>query len=257
MTDKQEILQQARAKRDELRQRLVGTKAKRQRVRTVFTIGVVGLILLTMAVTAFAISGPLPGFLFIASALFGVSLIPIGVTMLRDGMPFSTTIARGLAIVAQIAFNKAALIRRADGRYEWTALKDDSNEYYATLENGERVDIDAEAGDLYKFGLGKLAIVEQRGESMTEFRADSVEGSERAGFDVEPATPQGGGIPISLTAIARRVRGSASSTLVRRGRDKALDEEGGTGQISELWTMAFATILLIVGFAMTFGALSL
>jgi hypothetical protein len=56
-----------------------------------------------------------------------------------------------------------------------------------------------------------------------------------------------------LTTIQRAIRGSASSSLVRRGRDKALDEKGGQQQLSQLWTMGFATILLIVGFGMTSG----
>jgi len=54
----------------------------------------------------------------------------------------------------------------------------------------------------------------------------------------------------------RPTRGSPPSSTTA-GRDKALDEEGGEQGVSQLWTMAFATILLIVGFGMTFVALSL
>ncbi len=80
----------------------------------------------------------------------------------------------------------------------------------------------------------------------------------RAGIGVEQPQQEGDDtILVTLAKIQRRIRGSASSTLVRRGRDKALDEAGGQNQLSQLWLMAFAAGLLVVGFGMTAGVLML
>jgi len=201
--------------------------------------------------------------LFVVGVIAGASALPLAILVLRDGLPLGGVIGQGLAIIAQITFGKAALVRREDGQYEWTALREDESGYFARLDNGDRVNVAADDGDLYSFGLGRLAIVEAHGENLTRFRASETEAEteqpveHRAGFPVLPPSRQGTGILVSLANIQRAVRGSASSTLVRRGRDKALNEEGGTGQLSQLWTMAFATILLLVGFGMTAGVLML
>lgn len=226
-------------------------------------VAAVALVFVALAATAWVVWGALSGGLFVVGVILGISGPPLAILMLRDGLPLNGLLAAGLAIVAQIAFGRAALVRRQDGQYEWTVLREADDGFVAELDDGTSVPIDAAPGELYPFGLGKLATVEQRGRNIDEFEVVSTPGEsaqpsdERAGVPIHPPRREDGGILVSLATIQRRVRGSASSKLVRRGRDKALDEEGGTGQLSQLWTMAFATVLLIVGFGMTAGVLML
>lgn len=243
---------------------LAGTERKRAIWRMVIAVGAVGGVLVGFAAVAWLGWGALSGALFIVGLVVGASGPPLAILMFRDGLPLGGLVGTGLAIAAQVAFGKAALVRRDDGEYEWTALREDADEYYATLDRGDRVAVAADDGDLFAFGFGQLAVVEQHTDAaVDEYRAIDTPGAsdqpvdERAGVDVLPPRRKDGGILVTLAKIQRRVRGSASSKLVRRGRDKALDEEGGEGQLSQLWTMAFATILLIVGFGMTIGALLL
>jgi len=230
-------------------------------LRMAGAVATVGVLLLALAAVAWVIWGPLAGGLFVVAAVLGVSGPPLAILMIREGVPNLAGV--GLVIAAQIAFGQAALVRREDGRYEWTVLRGSSGDYRAELEDGTTVPIDADRGELFSFGLGKLAVVEQKGRNVDEFTTTHTPGDsdtrvdERAGIDIRPPRREDGGILVTLASIQRRVRGSASSDLVRRGRDKALDEEGGEGQLSQLWTMGFATVLLIVGFAMTAGVMLL
>ena len=218
---------------------------------------VVGALFCAFAAVALIWWGPLAAVLFVLGVGIGATAPPVSILLFRDGIPLGGLVGTGLAIAAMIGFGQAALVRREDGQYEWTVLRSGDKGYFAILENGSVVPIDAEAGELFAFGLGELAVVEQRGRNIDEFTAVHTPGESdqpterRAGVPVLPARRESDGILVTLAAIQRRVRGSASSTLVRRGRDKALNEEGGTGQLSELWTMAFASVLLLVGFGMT------
>ena len=230
-------------------------------LRMAGAVATVGVLLLALAAVAWVIWGPLAGGLFVVAAVLGVSGPPLAILMIREGVPNLAGV--GLVIAAQIAFGQAALVRREDGRYEWTVLRGSSGDYRAQLDDGTNVPIDAARGELFSFGLGKLAVVEQKGRNVDEFTTTHTPGDsdtrvdERAGIDIRPPRREDGGLLVTLASIQRRVRGSASSDLVRRGRDKALDEEGGEGQLSQLWTMGFATVLLIVGFAMTAGVMLL
>ena len=230
-------------------------------LRMAGAVATVGVLLLALAAVAWVIWGPLAGGLFVVAAVLGVSGPPLAILMIREGVPNLAGV--GLVIAAQIAFGQAALVRREDGRYEWTVLRGSSGDYRAELDDGTTVPIDADRGELFSFGLGKLAVVEQKGRNVDEFTTTHTPGDsdtrvdERAGIDIRPPRREDGGILVTLASIQRRVRGSASSDLVRRGRDKALDEEGGEGQLSQLWTMGFATVLLIVGFGMTAGVMLL
>lgn len=203
--------------------------------------------------------GLLAGGLFIGGVLAGASAFPVAILIFRDGLPLGGLVGTGLAIAAQVAFGKAALVRRGDGQYEWTVLREERGHHYAEVASGDTVPVDAADGDLFGFGFGKLAVVEQHTDAaVAEYCVDEGGDAEaRAGIGVVPPAREDGGILVSLATIQRRIRGSASSGLVRRGRDKALDEEGGEGQLSQLWTMAFATVLMITGFAMTAGVLLL
>jgi len=230
-------------------------------LRMAGAVATVGVLLLALAAVAWVIWGALAGGLFVVAAVLGVSGPPLAILMIREGVPNLAGV--GLVIAAQIAFGQAALVRREDGRYEWTVLRGSSGDYRAQLDDGTTVPIDAARGELFSFGLGKLAVVEQKGRNVDEFTTTHTPGDsdtavdERAGIDIRPPRREDGGILVTLASIQRRVRGSASSDLVRRGRDKALDEEGGEGQLSQLWTMGFATVLLIVGFGMTAGVMLL
>jgi len=230
-------------------------------LRMAGAVATVGVLLLALAAVAWVIWGALAGGLFVVAAVLGVSGPPLAILMIREGVPNIAGV--GLVIAAQIAFGQAALVRREDGRYEWTVLRGASGDYHVELEDGTTVPIDADRGELFSFGLGKLAVVEQKGRNVDEFTTTHTPGDsdtpvdERAGIDIRPPRREDGGILVTLASIQRRVRGSASSDLVRRGRDKALDEEGGEGQLSQLWTMGFATVLLIVGFGMTAGVMLL
>lgn len=226
---------------------------------------VLAVVVVFAVLTWFAASGwgVVAAGLFVGALIIGVSGPPVAILLFRDGLWFKGLIGTGLAIAAQIAFGQAALVRRDDSRYEWTVLREDSMlGYYAELQDGREVAIDADAGELFSFGFGRLAITEQKTNANLErYRVvdtpgDSDQPTEtRAGIGVVPPHQETGGILVSLATIQRAVRGAASSTLVRRGRDKALNDEGGTGQLSELWTMGFATVLLLVGFGMTAGVL--
>jgi hypothetical protein len=239
-----------------------GSETKRARWRMGGAVAIVLGTVVAMTYVAGALNGTLAGVAFVTAAVLGAAGPPVAILTLRDGMPLGGLVGQGLAVAAQIAFGRAALVRRDDGRYEWTVLRETADGFVAQLEDGRTVPIDAEAGDLYAFGFGRLAITEQKTDrNLSRWRVAEGQpdgGTEtRAGIEVAPPQREHGGILVSLATIQRAVRGSASSTLVRRGRDKALDEEGGEQGVSQLWTMAFATVLLIVGFGMTFIALSL
>lgn len=247
--------------RDRLGAWLATDRAQRH-LRLAAALAVVGLVGVALVAVAWAGWGVLSGGLFIAGVVLGAAAPPVAILMGREAVP--NLVGSGLAIAAQVAFGKAGLVRRDDGQYEWGVLREDAEGYYVALSRGDRVPIDADEGELFAFGFGQLAVSEQHGHNLDRFRETHTPGSSeqatehRAGIPVAPPRKEGENtILVSLAKIQRVVRGSASSTLVRRGRDKALDDAGGTGQLSTLWTMAFAAGLLIVGFGMTAGVLML
>ncbi|WPH59223.1 hypothetical protein AFNJKBDN_CDS0006 [Halorubrum virus V_ICIS4] len=218
----------------------------------------VGAVLIAFVAVAWLGWGALAGVLFVGGLVAGAAAPPVAILMFRDGLPGGGLVGTGLAIAAQVAFGKAGLVRRDDGQYEWGVLREAEGGYYVELDRGDRVGIAADDGELFSFGFGQLAVTEQHGSNLDRFRVEEGATDTRAGVDVEaPKQQHANSILVSLAKIQRVVRGSASSTLVRRGRDKALDDAGGTGQLSTLWTMAFAAALLVVGFGMTAGVLLL
>jgi hypothetical protein len=241
---------------------LAGTGRKRRAWRVAGALAAVAAVLAGFVATAWLGWGALAGALFVGGLVAGAAAPPVAILMFREGVP--NIAGTGLAIAAQVAFGKAGLVRREDGQYEWGALREDGDGRFVKLANGGRVDVDAADGELFSFGFGDLAVSEAHGANLERFRETDTPGDSdqpterRAGIPVEPPRKERENtILVSLAKIQRVVRGSASSELVRRGRDKALDEAGGTGQLSTLWTMAFAAALLVVGFAMTAGVLLL
>jgi len=236
--------------------------AHRTGLRPAGALAAVAAVLAGFVATAWLGWGALAGALFVGGLVAGAAAPPVAILMFREAVP--NIVGTGLAIAAQVAFGKAGLVRREDGQYEWGALREDGDERYVALANGGRIDVDATDGELFSFGFGDLAVSEAHGSNLDRFREthtprDSDQPTERrAGIPVETPRKEGDDTYlVSLAKIQRVVRGSASSELVRRGRDKALDEAGGTGQLSTLWTMAFAAALLVVGFGMTAGVLLL
>jgi len=206
------------------------------------------------------LNGLFAGVAFVTAFVLAAITPAVAITSLREGLP--NIVGIGLAIAGQIAFGKAALVRRDDGRYEWTVLRVRDHGFVAELKDGREVPIDAVEGDLYAFGFGRLAITEQKTDAnLSRWTVSQAQGAggtvTRYGFEIEPPRREDGGKLVSLPTTQKGVKASKSAALVDRGHDKALDEEGGEGGVSELWTMGFATILLIVGFGMTFVALSL
>lgn len=225
-------------------------------------LAVVGLVFAGLVGFAALGWGTLAAVLFVAGIILGASGPPVSILLFRDGIPLGGLIGTGLVICAQIAFGQAALVRRDDGTYEWTALREDRAGYYAQLEDGQTVPIEADSGELFAFGFGTLAVTEAKTDRNMDAwtTADTPTESDapietRAGVPVAPPKQEGRGWLVSLANIQRAIRGSASSDLVRRGRDKALDENGGTQQLSQLWTMGFATALLFGGFILGYGAM--
>jgi hypothetical protein len=234
----------------------------RRQLRVAGAVAAVGLVFVVFAAVAYVGWGALAAGLFVGAVVVGAVTPPAAILLFRETVP--NIVGVGLAIAGQVAFGKAGLVRREDGRYEWGALREDGDGYYVALDAGGRIPIDADEGDLFSFGFGQLAVAEAHGENLAPYRADAepvasdAPVDRRAGIGVTQPRQEGRDtILVTLAKIQRRVRGSASSTLVRRGRDKALDEQGGTGQLSPLWTMTFAVVLLIVSFAMTAGVLLL
>lgn len=235
----------------------------RRHLRVGAAVGGVVVVFAAFAAVAFLGWGPLAAGLFVGALVVGAVTPPVAILLFREVIP--NIAAVGLAIAAQVAFGQAGLVRREDGRYEWGLLREDADGgYYVELDAGGRVPIDADAGELFSFGFGELAVAEAHGRNLEPYRVEhnpvpsDAPADRRAGIGVEQPRQEGDNtILVTLAKIQRRVRGSASSTLVRRGRDKALDEQGGTGQLSPLWTMAFAVVLLIVSFGMTATVLML
>lgn len=259
LTDAADI---ARESAGRLAYAMYGTARKRRAWRVAGALAAVAAVLAAFVATAWLGWGALAGVLFVGGLVAGAATPPVAILMFREAVP--NIAGTGLAIAAQVAFGRAGLVRREDGQYEWGALREDGDERFVELANGGRVDVDASDGELFSFGFGDLAVSEAHGANLDRFReTDTPGGSEqpterRAGIPVEPPRKERENtILVSLAKIQRVVRGSASSELVRRGRDKALDEAGGTGQLSTLWTMAFAAALLVVGFGMTAGVLLL
>ena len=244
------------------RLRAVFTDSRKRQLRIAGAITAVIAVFAALAAVAYIGWDLLAAALFVGAVIVGVTAPPAAIVGFREAVP--NIVGVGLAVAAQVAFGKAGLVRREDGQYEWGVLREaDDGGYYVDLAAGDRVPIDADDGELFAFGFGQLGVSEAHGENVEPFTETHTPGSSdapvdtRAGVPVTPPRREEGGILVTLAAIQRRVRGSASSSLVRRGRDKALDSAGGTGQLSTLWTMAFATVLLLVGFAMTAGALML
>ena len=123
-----------------------GTETKRARWRMAGAVAIVLGTVVAMTYVAGALNGTVAGVAFIVAAVLGIAALPLSIMVFRDGMPLGGLVGTGLAVAAQIAFGRAALVRRDDGRFEWTALRETDEGYVAALEDGRAVPIDADDG---------------------------------------------------------------------------------------------------------------
>lgn len=189
---------------------------------------------------AFVVFAPLPWF---------------AVIIFKEMLPLNGAISKAFGILGQLTFGRGVLIKTAEGPFEWHALRDDSRGQFAVLNNGDRVPIEGSSGELYRWGMAPLAITEEHGENVERFEVD--EPAVKSEWTRETRATKGVSHPkqtksrsrlVSLSQIQKMVQGSASSDLVRRGRNKAFEEAGGTQQLSGLWTMILSGVMLVTGF---------
>lgn len=246
------------------------TKHQLSQRRTQLALGALGAVGfgIVLTITAGALYGLLSGIATAVGLLGGLAAPWIYVRVMRSPA-FGSTLATAFFILAQLTFGAGAIVRREDGRYEWRRLQQDSDGLYAELSVGRRVDIDGDIDELPSLAWAPVAIVEERTEqSMAHIAADPEEWSaERPdparGVTGTIETPLGGdsdvaadggaveGWRINAAKLERWCRGTADSEPVRAGLRKALEEEGGQQQLSELYLMIGAGVLLVFGFGMT------
>lgn len=246
------------------------TKQTLAQRRTQLVLGAVGVVAfgIALSVTAGALYGLLSGVATAAGLVVGVSAPWVYVRVMRSPA-FGSTLATAFFVLGQLTYGSGAIVRREDGRYEWRRLRQDSDGLYAELSVGRRVDIDGDIDELPSLAWAPVAIVEERTEqSMAHIRADPDEWSaERPdparGVTGTIETPLGGdsdvaadggsveGWRINAAKLERWCRGTADSEPVRAGLRKALEEEGGEQQLSEVYLMVGAGTLLVFGFGMT------
>jgi hypothetical protein len=238
--------------------------------RTQLALGAIGAIGfgIVLTITAGLLYGLLSGVATGVGLIGGLAAPWIYVRVMRSPA-FGSTLATAFYILAQLTFGAGAIVRREDGRYEWRRLQQDDGGLYAELSVGRRVDIDGDIDELPSLAWAPVAIVEERTEqSMAHITADPEEWSEERpdparGVTGNIETPLGGdsdvaadggevdGWRINAAKLERWCRGTADSEPVRAGLRKALEEEGGQQQLSELYLMIGAGVLLVFGFGMT------
>ena len=225
-----------------------------------------GFLWLGLAAWAASGWGPLAGILFAVCALLGAAAPWLYVRVLL------TPAGRGMLgtaflILAQLTFGAGALVRRANGSYEWGRLREDRDGLFTVLSDGTVVEIDGDRADLPTVAWQPLAVVEAKTESnMSRFTVDASFETERPdpAFDDETlqtplALSDGGanGWHIDASKLERWTHDAAGADLPRSGLRKALEEKGGEQQLGQLWFTVMAGVLLIVGFILGYGALIL
>lgn len=188
-----------------------------------------------------------------------------GIRLMGKATPFGGLWARGLWILAQLSVGSGALVRADTGHYEYHPLQEDDGGFYVELDNGDVVDIEGDDGDLYRFAWRPLAVTEQKTDrNLGPYTVDETEEAlrkketreTRQDYDVHhPKQYHRNSWLLSAARLKNLARGSAGSKLVRNGRNKALEEEGGTKQLDPMWTMILTGGIFVVMFIMTYFAL--
>jgi len=228
--------------------------------------GLVGLLLVAgFGATAYVVSGLWPSVAF-GLALVGGASIPLGIVYgLRDDTPAGGLVATALFMLAQLTYGRSALVRTDGGDYQWRLLRNDTGEQYAELDTGDRVPVEGGTASFYRFALGDLAVAEQKTRSnMRRLTVDDGGVQDagtrdtRAGYDIHHPEQRGrDSWLVSLKHVQAMTTGSADPDIVRRGREKALEEAGGTQQIDGMMTMVLVAVVVVAGFILGYGAMML
>jgi len=223
-------------------------------------------VLVAFAATAAALNGLVAALAFVTAVIVGAGAPLTAVAMLKDDTPGGGLVAPLLAILAQYVFGRGAVVRREDGGYEWTTLRESDEGYRVELADGTEIDVDGDRGDLYRFGGRPLALLEEHGANVEQFAVEeeppetAAESTRerRAGMDIHhPSRLRDETNLISMKKLAQSIEGSAGSQLTKRGRAKALEEAGGQQAISTVWLVIITGAMSVLGFGMGFVALSL
>jgi len=223
-------------------------------------------VLLAFAATAAALNGLVAALAFVTAVIVGAGVPLTAVSMLKDDTPGGGLVAPLLAILAQYVFGRGAVVRREDGGYEWTTLRESEDGYRVELADGTEIDVDGDRGDLYRFGGRPLALLEEHGANVEQFAVEeeppetAAESTRerRAGMDIHHASRlRDDTFLLSMKKLAQPAEGSAGPQLAQRGRAKALEEAGGQQAISTIWLMVLAGGMAVIGFAMGYGSLML
>jgi hypothetical protein len=228
----------------------------------VLVVAVVG----ALVATAVTITGIYGGLVLGVGLVLGASIPLLLAYGSKRGTPGAGLLATGSAMLAQLTFAKSALVRTDAGDFQWRLLREDSDGYFVELEDGTRVEIDADRGELYPFKFGKLAITEQKTErNMSPLTVDADAGVQdqstretRGGYEIHHPEPlDESSWLVSLRRLGSRVGASGQPDIVRRGRNKALEEAGGQQALSGLYLTLLVGVMVVLGFGMGYGALAL
>lgn len=235
----------------------IATETKRRlRMAAVGVISLALVALLVVTITLFY--GMLAAVAFLFMAVIFAGLPWALVWLLGSGVPGCGAIGRGLWLLAQVSAGRGAIVRTDTGHYEWHPLQEEEDdEFFAELDNGDRVPIDGDDGDLFRFGWRPLAITEQKTDrNMEQYEPahdDTIE--DRQGYTIDAPDDADDGWRVTAAKVKNRVRGAAGAQSVRNGRTKALEEEGGTKQVGPVGTILAACTMLIVGFGLVVGTM--
>lgn len=220
-----------------------------------------------LVATAATITGIYGALVLGVGLLLGASVPLLLAYGTKRGTPGSGLLATGSAMLAQFTFSKSALVRTDTGDFQWRLLREDDDGFFAELEDGTRVEIDADRGELYPFKFGKLAITEQktpRNMAPLTVDADAVGVTDqstretRGGYDIHhPERLDDDSWLVSLREVGSQVAASGQPNIVRRGRNKALEEAGGQQALSGLYLTLLVGGMVVLGFGMGYGALAL
>jgi len=220
-------------------------------------------VLLAFAATAAALNGLVAALAFVTAVIVGAGVPLTAVSMLKDDTPGGGLVAPLLAILAQYVFGRGAVVRREDGGYEWTTLRESDEGYRVELADGTEIDVEGDR----RTGRGRpLALLEEHGANVEQFAVEeeppetAAESTRerRAGMDIHhPSRLRDETNLISMKKLAQSIEGSAGSQLTKRGRAKALEEAGGQQAISTVWLVIITGAMSVLGFGMGFVALSL
>lgn len=228
----------------------------------VLVVAVVG----ALVATAVTITGIYGGLVLGVGLALGASVPLLLAYGSKRGTPGAGLLATGSAMLAQLTFSKSALVRTDAGDFQWRLLREDSDGYFVELKDGTRVEIAADRGELYPFKFGKLAITEQKTErNMSPLTVDADAGvrdqstrETRGGYEIHHPEPlDDSSWLVSLRRLGSRVGASGQPDIVRRGRNKALEEAGGQQALSGLYLTLLVGVMVVLGFGMGYGALAL